>query len=240
MTSPPPLLYDTYYHIYNRGNNRENIFIQERNYTHFMNLYAKYIKLISETFAYCLLRNHFHVLVKIKSEEEIIEYRKTLKETLKVSSVNKNQVGQRSLANQNVGQLRKPLGSDIPDKPLGSDYASKKFSDFFNAYAKAINNAYERTGSLFQHPFGRVPVTTDRQFWNVIAYIHQNPQKHKFVTDFRDWKWSSYGVILAEKPTKLQRDVVLDWFGGKDGYLKLHEKWVTDADSKWFAEDDYD
>ena len=26
MTSPSPLLYDTYYHIYNRGNNRENIF----------------------------------------------------------------------------------------------------------------------------------------------------------------------------------------------------------------------
>jgi hypothetical protein len=29
---------------------------------------------------------------------------------------------------------------------------------------------YGRTGSLFQHPFGRVPITTDRQFWNVIAY----------------------------------------------------------------------
>ena len=108
------------------------------------------------------------------------------------------------------------------------------------SYAKAINNAYGRTGSLFQHPFGRVPITTDGQFWNVIAYIHQNPQKHKFVKDFRDWKWSSYGVLLSDKPTKLQRDTVLDWFGGKDGYLKLHEEWVTDADSKWFAEDDYD
>ena len=153
------------------------------------------------------------MLVRIKSEEEIVNYKKTLKVF-----------------------TGKPLGSDR----LESDYASKKFSDFFNAYAKAINNAYKRTGSLFQHPFGRVAVTTDRQFWNVIAYIHQNPQKHKFVKDFRDWKWSSYGVILAEKPTKLRRDIVLDWFGGKDEYLKLHEEWVTDVDSKWFAEDDYD
>lgn len=232
MTSPPPLLFDTYYHIYNRGNNRENIFIQERNYEHFLKLYSKYIDPIAETFAYCLLRNHFHVSVRIKSEEEIIDYNKTLK----VSFVNKNQVGQRSLANQDDGQLGKPLGSD----KLAPDYASKKFSDFFNAYAKGINNAYGRTGSLFQHPFGRVPVTTDGQFWNVIAYIHQNPQKHKFVKDFRDWKWSSYGVLLSDKPTKLQRDAVLDWFGGKEGYLKLHEEWVTDADSKWFAEDDYD
>jgi len=212
MTSPNPLLYNTYYHIYNRGNNGENIFIQERNYDHFMNLYAKFIEPISETFGYCLLRNHFHVLVKIKSEEEI-------EQTLKVAKTFR------------VSEKR---------KPLGSDYASKKFSDFFNAYAKAINNAYGRTGSLFQHPFGRVPVTTDRQFWNVIAYIHQNPQKHKFVEDFRDWKYSSYGVLLSDKPTKIQRDIVLDWFGGKDGYLKLHEEWVTDAESKWFAKDDHE
>ena len=212
MTSPNPLLYNTYYHIYNRGNNGENIFIQERNYDHFMNLYAKFIEPISETFGYCLLRNHFHVLVKIKSEEEI-------EQTLKVAKTFR------------VSEKR---------KPLGSDYASKKFSDFFNAYAKAINNAYGRTGSLFQHHFGRVPVTTDSQFWNVIAYIHQNPQKHKFVEDFRDWKYSSYGVLLSDKPTKIQRDIVLDWFGGKDGYLKLHEEWVTDAESKWFAKDDHE
>jgi putative transposase len=207
MTSPSPLLYDTYYHIYNRGNNRENIFIQERNYTHFMNLYAKYIDPIAETYGYCLLRNHFHVLVRIKPEEEILSKIQTFRvsKTLKIA--------------------------DIP---------SKKFSDFFNAYAKAINSAYGRSGSLFQHPFGRVPVASERQFWNVIAYIHQNPQKHKFVDDFRDWSYSSYGVLISERPTKLQRELVLDWFGGKEQYVKLHEEWVTDADSKWFAEDDRD
>ncbi len=227
MTSPSPLLYDTYYHIYNRGNNRENIFIQERNYTHFMNLYGKYIEPIADTFAYCLLRNHFHVSVRIKSKEEIFEYRKTLK----VSTLINRRDQPDSLANQYEDQSRKPLGSDYP---------SRRFSDFFNAYAKAINNAYGRTGSLFQHPFGRVLITTDRQFWNVIAYIHQNPQKHKFVDDFRKWKWSSYGILLSDKPTKLQRNIVLEWFGGKQSYLDLHEKWVTEADSKWFAEDDYD
>ena len=73
MTSPSPLLYDTYYHIYNRGNNGENIFVQERNYMHFLNLHFKYIEPIADTFAYCLLRNHFHMAVRIKSEEEIIE-----------------------------------------------------------------------------------------------------------------------------------------------------------------------
>ena len=83
-------------------------------------------------------------------------------------------------------------------------------------------------------------MTSDQQFWNVIAYIHQNPQKHKFVDDFRDWKYSSYGMILSEKPAFLQRAVVLDWFGGVEEYRQLHGQWVTEAQSKWFAEDDGD
>jgi putative transposase len=204
MTSPSPLLYDAYYHIYNRGNNRENIFFQERNYEHFLKLYAKYIEPVAATFAYCLLRNHFHLLVKIRSEDEI-------------------------------GETLKVLG-----KPLGSDYPSKRFSDFFNAYAKAVNRAYDRTGSLFQHPFGRVLVTNDRQFWNVIAYIHRNPQKHRLVDDFREWRWSSYHTLLLDKPTRLQRETVLEWFGGKQAYVDSHARWISDAENKWLANDDED
>jgi len=110
----------------------------------------------------------------------------------------------------------------------------------FRGYFTPSNIAYTRTGSLFEHPFGRVPITDDRQFWNVIAYIHQNPQKHKFVKDFRDWKYSSYGVILSDKRTIVQRDEVMKWFGNRDEYLSLHKDWVTDAQSKSFAGNDND
>ena len=175
-----------------------------------------------------MLRNHFHLAVRIKSEEEILK-------TLRVSSSNQNRVKQNNSANQDTNRSRKPLGSNLPE-----DYASQKFSNFFNAYAKSINTAYSRTGSLFEHSFGRVPITDDRQFWTVIAYIHQNPQKHKFVQDFRDWKYSSYGVILSTKHTIVKRDKVMKWFGNKDDYLSLHNDWVADAQSKWFAGDDYD
>lgn len=215
MTSPSPLLFDTYYHIYNRGVNGENIFVEERNYDYFLRLYEKHLAPVTDLFAYCMLRNHFHVLVRTKSEEEILEDRQTLKvsETFRVSN---------------------------KEKPLGSKYISDQFSNFFNAYAKTINKAYGRTGSLFQHPFGRVPITSDRQFWNVIAYIHQNPQKHKFVKDFREWKYSSYGIILSDAKTGVHRNQVMKWFGNSDDYLSLHTQWVTDAQAKWFAEDDFD
>ncbi len=224
MTSPTPLLYDTYYHIYNRGVNGENIFIEERNYEHFLNLYEKHIAPVCDLFAYCMLRNHFHMTVRVKSENEILE-------TLRVSPAIGQQFRQESSANMKEGQSR---------KPLGSKFVSDQFSNFFNAYAKSINKAYGRTGSLFQHPFGRVPITSDRQFWNVIAYIHQNPQKHRFVEDFRDWKYSSYGIILSDKKTSVKRNEVLEWFGNKDQYIELHKDWVTDAQSKWFTEDDFD
>ena len=77
MTSPTPLLYGTVYHIYNRGINGENIFIQEKNFSHFLTLYTKYIEPVAETYAYCLLRNHFHLLVRIKSEAEILKTLRT-------------------------------------------------------------------------------------------------------------------------------------------------------------------
>jgi putative transposase len=74
----------------------------------------------------------------------------------------------------------------------------------------------------------------------VIAYIHQNPQKHKFVQDFRDWKYSSYGIILSDRKTSVNKSEVLKWFGTREEYLELHKEWVSDAQSKWFAEDDHD
>jgi hypothetical protein len=227
MTSPSPLLFNTYYHIYNRGVNGENIFIEERNYDLFLKLYEKYITPVADTFGYCMLRNHFHVHLRVKSEEEILQS----KETLRVSPAIHPSIGRGSIAHSGQNQSR---------KPLGSKYVSDQFSNFFNAYAKTINKAYGRSGSLFQHPFGRVPITSDRQFWNVIAYIHQNPQKHGFVKDFRDWKYSSYGVILTDKHTIINRNEIMKWFGTMDDYLSLHNQWISDVQVKWFAEDDYD
>lgn len=118
MTSPSPLRYNTYYHLYNRGVNRENIFIEECNYEYFLNLYWKYIGPAVDTFAYCLLRNHFHLAIRVKSEEEI-------QETLKVSPPNSKRLGQDTPINRNEDQAR---------KPLGSKYVSTQFSNFFNAY----------------------------------------------------------------------------------------------------------
>jgi REP element-mobilizing transposase RayT len=60
-----------YYHVYNRGNNGEVLFGQARNYDYFLQLYTRHIYGIADTYAYCLIPNHFHFLVRIKRLDEI-------------------------------------------------------------------------------------------------------------------------------------------------------------------------
>ena len=59
------------------------MFLETENYYNFLRLYAKYIEPIAETFAWCLLKNHFHILVRIKEKTEIIESELTYSTTEK-------------------------------------------------------------------------------------------------------------------------------------------------------------
>ena len=67
-----PLLPNKYYHLINRGNNKRNIFYQHRNYAYFLSKYAEYMTPYLETYAYCLLPNHFHLLVAVKDLKSIL------------------------------------------------------------------------------------------------------------------------------------------------------------------------
>lgn len=62
-----PLESDYYYHIYNHAISKENLFLSDDNYRFFLEKYKKYIPQIAETFAYCLMPNHFHFVIRIKS-----------------------------------------------------------------------------------------------------------------------------------------------------------------------------
>ena len=59
------------YHIYNRGNNQEALFKEERNYYYFLDLYKKYLHPIAHLYAYCLLPTHFHFMIRIKEWKRI-------------------------------------------------------------------------------------------------------------------------------------------------------------------------
>jgi len=66
-----PLEQGKYYHVYNRGNNGDDLFYEKENYFHFLRLYKKYMEAVVDTFAWVLLKNHFHLLIYVKEENEI-------------------------------------------------------------------------------------------------------------------------------------------------------------------------
>ncbi len=68
-----PLLPDHYYHVYNRGNNGEPLFMNDYNYAWFLKMYKAMLDPFVDTSAYCIMPNHFHFLIKVKwSEREDI------------------------------------------------------------------------------------------------------------------------------------------------------------------------
>lgn len=56
----------TFYHYYNRANNREKLFVEDENYRYFLQLLKKYIPTVADVYSYCLLPNHFHLVIKTK------------------------------------------------------------------------------------------------------------------------------------------------------------------------------
>jgi REP element-mobilizing transposase RayT len=56
------------YHIYNRAKNGDPLFENEEAFRFFMRLYRTHVVPVADTFAYCLLKDHLHLLVRIKSD----------------------------------------------------------------------------------------------------------------------------------------------------------------------------
>lgn len=181
------LQFGKFYHIYNRGTNRCNIFTETTNYEHFLKLYHKYISIIADTYAWVLMKNHFHLLIKIKSEAEIA-----------------------ALSFHGFKNLE------------GLERINKQFSNLFNAYTKAFNKRYERTGSLFEHPFRRIEITSSQQLKYLVYYIHHNPVHHGFANSMLEYPWSSYLTILSPKQTHLKRNEVLQWFSNPENFKTYH------------------
>ena len=180
------LQFNQYYHMYNRGNNREALFKEERNYYYFLDLYRKYIYPIADLYAYCLLPTHFHFLLRIKSLAEL----------------------------EGIYQEESQIWRQV--------------MTFLGIYTKAINKTYNRSGHLFEGRYSRKIVLKDEYFFHLISYIHQNPQTHGIVSNFRIWPYSSY---QAYKLKDVKSAIAKSVFSDLDLYntiLTIQEMYMPD------------
>lgn len=153
----------SFYHIFNRGVNKQEIFNNPSNdYERFLQTIFYYqfsgpkpqfsthkrfrVKDFSnnpkivDIICYCLMPNHFHFLLRQIKEGGITEF---------ISKVS-------------------------------------------NSYTKYFNTKHKRIGPLFQGEFKAVPIETDMQLLHVSRYIHLNPFVSGLVKNLAVYPYSSY------------------------------------------------
>ncbi len=190
-----PLMPNAIYHLFSRAIGNEKLFFSNENYYYFLQLLAKYILPVVDILAYSLLPNHFHLLIKIKDQEQIQAYYSQLK------------------------QVKEPL----TEKQV-SKFIMQQFSNWLNAYAKAFNKKYNRKGALFIDYIKRSEAKTDNDITAFILYVHKNAVHYGYAGKIGDWYFDSYQAIIGNKPTLLNRAFCIDWFGGINPFILFHQQ----------------
>jgi len=201
------------YHIYNRTNNHEKLFVTNDNRLFFLKRFKEILSPFIDTYCWNLLPNHFHFLIKVKSEEAILAYLES-KPQKELTITEQNFVVQRVANLPKVGNS----GSTF------SQLIENTFKRFFQSYSLAFNRQHCRQGNLFYKPFKRVRIENDTQFTMAVIYIHANAAKHKLVKDFTAYEWSSWHSIISNQPTSLLRDEIIKWFGNLEVLIKTHKE----------------
>lgn len=202
------------YHIFNHANGFENIFIEEENYRFFLDKYKLYITPIAETYAYCLMPNHFHLVVRIRRKEVIAEL---------MRNKNNFETNNFSKVSFDFGEVREVDEVKISDNDI-EKFLSKQFSNLFSSYTQSFNRMYKRMGSLFIKNFKREVILDKEYFMNAIVYTHRNPIHHGFCERFNDWSYTSYCEIKEQKSEMVEVKKMVAIFKSKEFFVDFHQQ----------------
>ncbi|MBP8903908.1 MAG: hypothetical protein KBG43_04785 [Paludibacteraceae bacterium] len=198
------------YHIFNHANGFENIFTVDDNYRFYLDKYQQYILPIAETYTYCLLPNHFHLVVRIRRKEVIEEVYRNFKST------NFSKV-------PNFGKVENSGKVEITDNII-EQFISKQFANLFSCYTQSFNKVNKRRESLFLKNFRREPIENKAYFLNAVIYTHRNPVHHAFCDRYTDWSYTSFCEIKERNSQMIEVEKLLRMFGGRDSFIDLHEQ----------------
>jgi putative transposase len=195
-----PLVTDNFYHIFNRGVNRRQIFTNKRDYIRALNTlkffnyvdypirYSKFLLLAngqrkeiwdrldkSNTFtdiiSFCLMPNQFHLLLKQNRDEGI----------------------------------------------------SKLLANFQISYTKYFNIKNDRVGSLLQGQFKAVKIDSEEQLLHVSRYVHLNPYSSAVIENIKDllkYEWSSLPEYAQNNQYDLcKNNILLNYFKNNTEYI---------------------
>ncbi len=179
------------YHIYNQGNNLQKIFFKRENYFFFLKKIETHILPHADMLAWCLMPNHFHLMVYFRGNCRGDSKAAALKVTPTVA-----RAGKPRSFNDSIGII-------------------------LRSYTRVINNQEKRTGILFREETKAECLTKQNEepplwynsegvttLWRNIPekeytqtcfnYIHQNPVNANLVNQVQDWEFSSYQEFVKK------------------------------------------
>jgi len=226
------------YHIYNQGNDRVRIFFLRENYLFFLNKIKQHVLPHADIIAWCLMPNHFHLMVYLHSLNiEISKSEDGIHSGIR-ESITRDPRGEpltlNSMSNSGLFQS---------DDFTTDDINNTKERDFNNSiglllrsYTRAIQKQEKMTGSLFRKSTHAECLTKTNlhtpSFFNTSSgtlinqhfpedeypqvcfnYIHNNPVKSGLVKHAEDWEFSSYPDYCGLRNGKLINRKKAEEFG---------------------------
>ncbi len=178
------------YHVGNIGNTGERIFLDMGNYDYFLRKFKVSTSQIFEILAFCLVPNQYHLLIKVKSLENIKQ----------AYSIRK----------------RIPINRVCLNEEEISLFLSQEMGNFLNSYAKAFNKLNGRKGSLFRENFNKMPVEV-KAINGIIMQFGQIPLRLGLTGPQVEWDYFQIDEKSAKKYKLMDREKYYQYQKGKGG-----------------------
>lgn len=213
------------YHIFNQGNNQQTIFFKEDNYLFFIQKIKTHICPFADLLAWCLMPNHFHLMVRVNDVE--------LPTSAIIGYATQNKLKHPAPVIGSATSSRAPNRDQAPNnRQSGYTSLNKEIGILLASYTRAIQKQENITGTLFRQktkaeclnePSGLTPsfyntrqgtlihIDNPEKYYPQVCfnYIHQNPVKARLVKHPEDWEFSSYrDVVGLRNGTLINRDLI--------------------------------
>lgn len=193
-----------YYHICNRENNKQSLFIEEKDWIRFLFL----VIFLQSPIIFYNIGRHVSYFVR---------HRK-----FNVPRVPRD-IEDNILRNRHVELINfclMPNHFHITAREIKEGGISKYLQRLQIAYTKYLNAKYGKSGHLFQGAFRSIHIKNNEQLLHLSAYIHRNPREISENRDEEKYYWSSYQDYINKNRwgNFLKREIILDQFNNQDEY----------------------
>ncbi|MFT5036599.1 MAG: putative transposase [Candidatus Azotimanducaceae bacterium] len=188
-----PIFNDTFYHVYNRGDQKQKLFLEKSDYVRFL---------------FLLLHLQSPELVT-RTERRVGDFLK--RGTFKIPEKEIEEiVASRYVDIINFCVMPNHFHMTVHTKT--DTGLSRYMHRISNAYAKYFNTKYERTGHVFQGTYKAKIIDTDQQLNYLSAYIHNNPHElSHWKNRAHTYPWSSFQDYQSNRWGQLlQPQIILD------------------------------